>query len=190
MRMNISVPDALAEEVRRRDIPISAVCQRALREEVDRLRGIEGADDILVYVESEQADPDPTSWPGFDPAKPVLTYKRLPLGGRPQLGWVLAYELGDEPGDNPTDEFTGGDPGDPPIEWARHVVRAGREEYARELREPHEARAEKALADTIANLRELLDRLERGEHLSPEEIFGCGEVADEDEAETGDHPSE
>jgi Post-segregation antitoxin CcdA len=190
MRMNISVPDALAEEVRRRDVPISAVCQRALREEVDRLRAIEGADDILVYVESEQADPDPASWPEFDPAKPVLTYKRLPLGGRPQLGWVLDFELGDEPGDNPTDTFTGGDPGDPPIEWARHVVRAGRERHARELEEPYEARAEKALADTITSLRGLLHRLERGEHLSPEEIFGCDEVAGEDEAETGDDPSQ
>lgn len=38
MRMNISVPDALAEQVRERNIPISAVCQRALREEVSRLR--------------------------------------------------------------------------------------------------------------------------------------------------------
>lgn len=38
MRMNISVPDQLAEEVRQRDISISAVCQRALRDEVARLR--------------------------------------------------------------------------------------------------------------------------------------------------------
>jgi hypothetical protein len=37
MRMNISVPDALAEEVRQRNIPISAICQRALRDELDRL---------------------------------------------------------------------------------------------------------------------------------------------------------
>jgi Post-segregation antitoxin CcdA len=37
MRMNISVPDTLAEEVRRREVPISAVCQRALRDEVARL---------------------------------------------------------------------------------------------------------------------------------------------------------
>lgn len=70
MRLSLSLPDALAEEVRRRDIAISAVClaialrwvqirlakpvcQHALREEVKRLRMIEDADDILVYVESE-----------------------------------------------------------------------------------------------------------------------------------------
>jgi hypothetical protein len=120
--MNISVPDALAEEVRQRNLPISAICQRALREEVDRLRFIEDADDILVYVASEQADPDPTSWPGFDAGKPTLIYKPWPVGRRLELCWVLEYETGDEPGDNPTDDFTGGDPGDPPIEWARQVV--------------------------------------------------------------------
>jgi hypothetical protein len=123
MRMNISVPDALAEEVRRRDIAISAVCQRALRDEVNRLRALDNVKDILVYVESEQPDPDPTTWPGFDPALPTLTYKRWPLGGRLQLLWVLEYEVGDEPGDNPTDEITPGDPDDPPIEWARDIVR-------------------------------------------------------------------
>jgi hypothetical protein len=37
MRMNISVPDELAEQVRERDLPISAICQRALREAVSRL---------------------------------------------------------------------------------------------------------------------------------------------------------
>jgi hypothetical protein len=54
MRMNISVPDALADEVRRRDIPISAICQRALQEEVDRLDAAEhaarGMDKITVDV--------------------------------------------------------------------------------------------------------------------------------------------
>jgi hypothetical protein len=35
VRMNISVPDDLAGEVRRRGIAISAVCQRALRDEVN-----------------------------------------------------------------------------------------------------------------------------------------------------------
>jgi hypothetical protein len=37
MRMNISVPDDLAEQVRKRDLPISAICQRALREEISKL---------------------------------------------------------------------------------------------------------------------------------------------------------
>lgn len=35
MRMNISVPDELAEQVRALDLPISAVCQKALRNAVD-----------------------------------------------------------------------------------------------------------------------------------------------------------
>jgi hypothetical protein len=43
MRMNISVPDTLAQEVRERNLPISAVCQRALSAEIDRLRSLEGA---------------------------------------------------------------------------------------------------------------------------------------------------
>ena len=34
MRLNISVPDDLAAEVRRRKIPISATCQRALCEAI------------------------------------------------------------------------------------------------------------------------------------------------------------
>jgi hypothetical protein len=122
MRMNISVPDTLAEEVRRREVPISAICQRALRDEVARLRELESVNDILVYVESEQADPDPTTWLGFDEGKPMLTYKRWPVGGRLELLWVLEYEEGDEPG-NPTDQITPGSPDAPPIEWARNVVR-------------------------------------------------------------------
>ncbi|MFG2948166.1 type II toxin-antitoxin system CcdA family antitoxin [Streptomyces adustus] len=35
MRMNISVPDELAEQVRARDLPISSICQDALRKAVD-----------------------------------------------------------------------------------------------------------------------------------------------------------
>lgn len=34
--MNISVPDSLAEQVREQGIPISAICQRALRAEVSK----------------------------------------------------------------------------------------------------------------------------------------------------------
>lgn len=136
MRMNISVPDALAEEVRQRNVSISAVCQRALRDEVSRLSRLEGTDDVLVYIESEMSeqDPDETAWPGFDPAKPILTYKRYYAGGRWELGWVLDYEEGDEPGDNPNQVFTPGDPGDPPIDWARTVVRNATRERELESR--------------------------------------------------------
>lgn len=35
MRMNISVPDELAEQVRARDLPISSICQDALRKAVE-----------------------------------------------------------------------------------------------------------------------------------------------------------
>jgi ATP-dependent Clp protease ATP-binding subunit ClpC len=43
MRMNISVPDDLAKEVRERNLPISAICQRALAMEVGKLRAVEAA---------------------------------------------------------------------------------------------------------------------------------------------------
>lgn len=142
MRMNISVPDALAEEIRKREIPISAVCQRALRDEVNRLRVIEDADDILVYVESEQASPDPTTWPRFDAAKPMLIYKRYPVGRHLELGWVLEYQQGDEPGDNPTDYFIPGDQDAPPIGYARKYLRQVRgdmEEITVDVGEPSSA---------------------------------------------------
>ena len=132
MQLNISVPDGLAEEVRRRDIAISEVCQRALREEVSRLRTIEDADDILVYVESEQAELDRTTWPGYDSGKPMLTYKRHLVGGQWELGWVLENE-DDEDGGPPRGYFIGGEPvglgpGSPPIEAAReHIRKMGRD---------------------------------------------------------------
>lgn len=128
MRLNVFLPDALAEEVRRRDIAISAVCQHALREEVSRLRMIEDADDILVYVESEQAELDRTTWPGYDSGKPMLTYKRHLVGGQWELGWVLEHEDGDEYAGPPPGLFIGGEsmglgPGSPPIEAAREYIR-------------------------------------------------------------------
>ena|SRR5215831_7906021 len=51
MRMNISVPDTLAQEVRERNLPISAVCQRALSAEVDRLRSLETAREEMGPIE-------------------------------------------------------------------------------------------------------------------------------------------
>lgn len=143
MRMNISVPDDLANEVRKHDLPISAICQRALREEVNRLHVIENTDDILVYVESDYQDPDPASWPGWDGSKPNLIYQRYPIGGRWELGWLLTYDLA--PG-SPDEVFTPGDPDDPPVEWARHVVRIGREEYARELEDTDDTEESEELA--------------------------------------------
>jgi hypothetical protein len=104
MRMNISVPDTLADEVRKRDVPISAICQRALREEVSRMQIIERTEDILIYVEDDQPDPDPRTWPGFDPAKPHMVYGRHP---EHVPGWTLYYEQGARPEDNPVDYFIG-----------------------------------------------------------------------------------
>ncbi|MGH3151384.1 MAG: hypothetical protein ACRDOB_11725 [Streptosporangiaceae bacterium] len=123
MRMNISVPDQLAEEVRRRDVAISAVCQRALRDEVARLRTIEAADDITVVIESEQAFLDPAAWAAADGSKPVLVYRRHPEQG---WGWTLWYELGEHPGGNPDDYFIPGDKAD-----VDAALRAARERLRR-----------------------------------------------------------
>ncbi len=65
---------------------------------------------------------------------PLLVYQRYPVDRRLQLGWVLTYGEGEEPGYNPNEEFTPGDAGDPPIEWARGVVRSAAEGRERERR--------------------------------------------------------
>lgn len=52
--MNISVPDALAEEVRQQDIPVSAVCQRALCDEVSRRRETEPASEASAVAVIDQ----------------------------------------------------------------------------------------------------------------------------------------
>src|SRR2546421_7459354 len=89
MRMNISVPDTLAAQVRARNLPISAICQRALSKEVDRLRAIEAVRDIQVYIAADQADPDPLTWPNFNPSMPHLIFGNHPIYGE---GWMLDYE--------------------------------------------------------------------------------------------------
>ncbi|MFJ9626211.1 hypothetical protein ACIQPR_21835 [Streptomyces sp. NPDC091280] len=48
--MNISVPDSLAEQVRARDLPISAICQEALLHAVERERAKEGITGNLAAV--------------------------------------------------------------------------------------------------------------------------------------------
>jgi hypothetical protein len=117
--MNISVPDALAEEVRRRDIAISAVCQRALSDEVARLRMVEAVEDITVVIESERDFLDPQTWEPTDGSKPVLVYRRHPEHGQ---GWTLMYELGEHPGDNPEEHFIPGGKAD-----VETVLRSARE---------------------------------------------------------------
>ncbi|MFD4874469.1 type II toxin-antitoxin system CcdA family antitoxin [Streptomyces sp. NPDC058420] len=48
--MNISVPDSLAEQVRARDLPISAICQEALLDAVERERAKEGVSSNFAAV--------------------------------------------------------------------------------------------------------------------------------------------
>jgi hypothetical protein len=91
--MNISVPDALAEEVRRREVPISAICQRALRSEVDRLRNTADVDDIQVYDASAHDDCHPSTAPGYDPDRPYLVYGRHPAFG---MGWTFWHKVDGE----------------------------------------------------------------------------------------------
>lgn len=55
MRMNISVPDILAEQVRERDLPISAICQRALREELERLRSDAGFGRFVQALDANES---------------------------------------------------------------------------------------------------------------------------------------
>jgi hypothetical protein len=60
MRMNISVPDTLAAEVRKRDLPISAICQRALSAELERLKGLERASGDMEKITVEVGEPSLT----------------------------------------------------------------------------------------------------------------------------------
>jgi hypothetical protein len=124
MRMNISVPDALAEEVRRRDLPISAICQRALRDEVARAQTIEATADIVIV--GSRPGPDPRSWPDFTLGKPYLTYGRNQRHGD---GWTLWYQLGSQPIGNIEEHFIPGESGDlhRALDVARDFLRRARE---------------------------------------------------------------
>lgn len=115
--MNISVPDTLAEQVRERDLPISSICQRALREELARLQAIERAGDIQVTrVVDMHLDPDPATWPDLDQSKTHLLYGRNPQHGD---GWTLWYHLDES--DTMTDHFIPGGAND--VEWALRQAR-------------------------------------------------------------------
>jgi hypothetical protein len=117
MRMNISVPDALAEQVRQHDLPVSAICQRALREELAQLQAIERAGDIQVArVADMHLDPDPANWPEIDQSKTHLFYGRNPEHGD---GWTLWYHLDES--DTMTDHFIPGGAND--VEWALRQAR-------------------------------------------------------------------
>jgi hypothetical protein len=126
MRMNISVPDALAEQVRERNLAISSICQRALREEVSRLRAIEASTDIQVYIAADELNPDPATWPNFDPARPHLVYGRHPVHGE---GWILDYEEGGIDGFFPGYRSDV----DAVLDRARALLRHGAESRMREI---------------------------------------------------------
>ena len=63
MRMNISVPDDLAEAVRGLQLPVSAICQNALREEVERFMAVVSPDSAsegeeLVRLAADTGNPE------------------------------------------------------------------------------------------------------------------------------------
>lgn len=61
-KINVYLPDDLAEQVKARDLPVSAICQRALREEVTRVEAIKQTGDIKVIVR-------PKGNPDYDPER-------------------------------------------------------------------------------------------------------------------------
>ena len=76
MRMNISVPDALAEQVRERNLPISAICQQALREELRHPEDITRT----IGEDREQAN-RPTDQPEEPP---------VPENEKPNPHWLVS----------------------------------------------------------------------------------------------------
>jgi hypothetical protein len=125
--MNISVPDRLADEVRLRDLPISAICQRALREEVSKVRAVDETVDIKVIPAGAGSNPDPHTWPDFTLDMPHLIYGRHSQYGD---GWTLWYNVASGPGDNPDDYFIPGGPDDVlrALDSARRRLRLARDD--------------------------------------------------------------
>ena len=54
--INVDLPDELAKQVRARELPVSAICQRALRAEISHLQTIEQAVGIIVQVGNPAVD--------------------------------------------------------------------------------------------------------------------------------------
>jgi hypothetical protein len=55
-KINIDVPDDLAKQVRARELPVSAICQRALRAEISHMQTIEHAVGIIIQVGKPAVD--------------------------------------------------------------------------------------------------------------------------------------
>jgi hypothetical protein len=92
--------------------------------------------DILIYIAADQDDPDPMTWPGYDPGKPHVVYGRHPEHG---MGWTLYYSAGPGESAGVDDHFIPGDRAD--VAWvvsrAREhltLIRGGAGEGADEIR--------------------------------------------------------
>jgi hypothetical protein len=55
-KINVDLPEELAKQVRARELPVSAICQRALRAEISHLQTIEQAVGIIVQVGDPTVD--------------------------------------------------------------------------------------------------------------------------------------
>jgi hypothetical protein len=55
-KINIDVPDDLAEQIRAQNLSVSAICQRALRAEISHLQMIEQAVGIIIQVGEPAVD--------------------------------------------------------------------------------------------------------------------------------------
>jgi hypothetical protein len=55
-KITIELPDELAEQVRVRALPVSSICQRALRAEISHLQTVEHAAGIIVQVGEPAVD--------------------------------------------------------------------------------------------------------------------------------------
>ena len=55
-KIEVDLPDELAEQVKRRELPVSSICQRALRAEISHVQTIEQAVGIIVQVGEPAVD--------------------------------------------------------------------------------------------------------------------------------------
>ena len=55
-KINIDLPDELATQVKARQLPVSAICQRALRAEISHLQTVDQAVGIIVRVGKPAVD--------------------------------------------------------------------------------------------------------------------------------------
>lgn len=109
MRLNISVPDDLAEQVRDRDLPTSAICQTALRSAVEQAKKKEQFDsDLDAVVERLRATQSEASTRHFQEAHDLGVLWAKQYATADQLRVVAdltAYEAGFGIAVEPYEEF-------------------------------------------------------------------------------------